>query len=42
MTARGDLVEALLLQGSAGEVADLLPKARTEAIDIKNRSPAPR
>ena len=35
LDARGELVEALLFQRRAGEVADLLAKAGTQAIDIE-------
>ena len=35
LEARGELVEALLFQRCAGEVADVLAKAGTQALDIK-------
>ena len=42
LDARGEFVEALLFERRAGEVADVLSKAGTQAIDDRSRSPAPR
>ena len=35
LDARGELVETLLVQRRAGEIADLLAQAGTQALDVK-------